>query len=66
MTKSAAYVDEKLKVMLKLAHQVLDVPEGIDPFMTLSFMALPVVPHLKMTDRGLFDVDQFKFVDIEV
>jgi adenine deaminase len=64
--KSAAYVDEKLKVMLKLAHQVLDVPEGIDPFMTLSFMALPVVPHLKMTDRGLFDVDQFKFVDIEV
>ncbi len=32
------------------------------PFMTLSFMALPVIPHLKMTDRGLFDVDKFQLV----
>lgn len=30
------------------------------PFMTLSFMALPVIPRLKMTDRGLFDVDAFQ------
>lgn len=30
------------------------------PFMTLSFMALPVIPRLKMTDRGLFDVDRFE------
>lgn len=30
-----------------------------DPFMTLSFMALPVIPELKMTDRGLFDVSRF-------
>jgi len=29
------------------------------PFMTLSFLALPVIPHLKLTDRGLFDVDAF-------
>lgn len=34
------------------------------PFMTLSFMALPVIPHLKMTDRGLFDVDKFQHVDV--
>ena len=27
------------------------------PFMTLSFMALPVIPELKMTDKGLFDVN---------
>jgi adenine deaminase len=32
------------------------------PFMTLSFMALPVIPSLKITDRGLFDVDKFDFV----
>lgn len=32
------------------------------PFMTLSFMALPVIPSLKMTDLGLFDVDTFSFV----
>ena len=29
------------------------------PLMTLSFMALPVIPHLKITDRGLVDVDRF-------
>lgn len=30
------------------------------PFMTLSFMALLVIPHLKLSDKGLFDGDQFK------
>ena len=35
------------------------------PFMTLSFLALPVIPALKMTDLGLFDVGAFKFVDVE-
>ncbi len=33
-----------------------------DPFATLSFMALEVIPHLKLTDRGLFDVDRFSYV----
>ena len=32
------------------------------PFMTLSFMALLVIPHLKLSDLGLFDGDGFKFV----
>lgn len=32
------------------------------PYMTLSFMALLVIPHLKMSDRGLFDGDTFQFV----
>jgi adenine deaminase len=35
------------------------------PFMTLSFLALPVIPALKITDLGLFDVQQFGFVEIE-
>ena len=34
------------------------------PFMTVSFMALPVIPHLKLTDKGLFDVDKFAFADL--
>ena len=34
------------------------------PFMTLSFLALPVIPHLKLTDRGLVDVDSFKIVPL--
>lgn len=32
------------------------------PFMTLSFMALLVIPHLKLSDQGLFDGDNFKFI----
>ena len=34
------------------------------PFLTLSFLALPVIPHLKITDRGLFDVDTFSFIQL--
>jgi len=36
------------------------------PFMTLSFMALLVIPQLKLSDKGLFDGKQFKFVDLLV
>lgn len=35
------------------------------PFMTLSFMALLVIPHLKLSDKGLFDGDDFSFLPIE-
>ncbi len=35
------------------------------PFMTLSFMALLVIPHLKLSDKGLFDGDSFSFLPIE-
>lgn len=34
------------------------------PFMTLSFLALPVIPALKITDKGLFDVNSFSFVEL--
>ncbi len=37
-----------------------------DPFMLLSFLALPVIPELKLTDRGLFDVTQFAHVPLFV
>jgi adenine deaminase len=35
-----------------------------DPFMTLSFLSLPVIPELKITDKGLVDVNQFRIVPI--
>ena len=35
-----------------------------DPFMAMSFMALEVIPKLKLTDQGLVDVDQFALVDL--
>ncbi len=37
-----------------------------DPFMALSFLALPVIPELKLTDKGLFDVNAFAFTDLFV
>lgn len=37
-----------------------------DPFMTMSFLALPVIPKLKITDRGLVDVSRFSLVDLFV
>lgn len=64
--KGGLYVNEKLKNMHQIALEELGIPENIDPFMTLSFMALPVIPHLKVTDMGLFDVDSFSFVSLEL
>ncbi len=37
-----------------------------DPFMALGFLALEVIPHLKLTDQGLVDVDKFEFVPLWV
>ncbi len=36
------------------------------PFLNLAFLALPVIPTLKITDRGLFDITHFKFLDLKV
>jgi N6-L-threonylcarbamoyladenine synthase len=41
---------------VKAAAHVLGVGTGIDPFMTLSFMALPVIPTVRLTTRGVVDV----------
>jgi adenine deaminase len=48
-------------------HRLRDAAYGLgctlpEPFLQVAFLALPVIPHLKMTDRGLFDVDRFDFV----
>lgn len=41
-------------------------PDIEDPFLQLAFLSLPVIPHLKLTDLGLFDVDAFKLIPLEV
>lgn len=61
----AHYVSERLEEMHKQALEILQINKEIDPFTTLSFMALPVIPHLKVTDMGLFDVDTYQFVSVE-
>ena len=54
-------VNEKLEHAKEVAH-TLGVNPGIDPFMTLSFMALPVIPSLRITTRGVFDVTTQSYV----
>ena len=63
--RPAAEVAGKLKELLDVASAHYHIWEGADAFMTLSFMALPVIPHFKITARGLFDVDSFSFVDVD-
>ncbi|MCX6350181.1 MAG: adenine deaminase [Candidatus Aureabacteria bacterium] len=57
-------VREELNKITALAHELGVTPR--EPFMALSFLALPVIPKLKLTDRGLVDVDKFKIVDLFV
>ncbi|MCF2616731.1 adenine deaminase [Oscillibacter valericigenes] len=54
-------VNEKLEDAKEKAY-ALGVSRGIDPFMTLSFMALPVIPSLRITTRGVFDVGSQSYV----
>lgn len=56
---TAAQEYEKLDAIAKQIGSSLTAP-----FMTLSFIALPVIPDLKITDKGLFDVTTFQFIDV--
>ncbi|WP_026889299.1 adenine deaminase [Clostridium beijerinckii] len=51
---------ENLHSAIKIIAPNID----FNPFLTLSFLSLPVIPDLKITDKGLFDVINFKFIDI--
>jgi adenine deaminase len=48
-------------VALRAAARSLDVVLE-EPFLQLAFLALPVIPHLKITDHGLVDVDRFEVI----
>ena len=53
-------ITQSLEELRTAAHSLgCALPE---PFLQVAFLALPVIPHLKMTDRGLFDVNEFNFV----
>ncbi|SMQ72050.1 Adenine deaminase [Devosia lucknowensis] len=59
--------DQPFEAVAHDLHRLRDAAEALDcvlpePFLQVAFLALPVIPHLKMTDRGLFDVDKFDFV----
>lgn len=58
-------VEAELTVLKNLARK-LGVYEEFDPFLTLAFLSLPVIPALKLTDLGLVDVHQFKVVPVSL
>jgi adenine deaminase len=61
-TKSATKVSSDLKI---LHDAVMNMGSRLkSPFMLMSFMALLVIPKLKISDMGLFDVEKYDFVDL--
>ncbi|CUA80749.1 adenine deaminase [Anoxybacillus suryakundensis] len=64
-TKSYEEVLERLQ-MTHDALTTIGASGEFNPFITLAFLALPVIPELKLTDQGLFDVSSFQFIDVEV
>jgi len=60
--------DEPLNTVVERVESLDDIAANLGthltaPFATLSFLALPVIPELRLTDRGLVDVMQFKILD---
>jgi adenine deaminase len=64
-SEPAGEVGPRIAALTEAAHERLGVNRALDPFTALSFMALPVIPELKLTDMGLFDVVAFDFLPLE-
>ena len=60
--KDFDYVVNKCDELNQAAHSIGCTLE--DPFMTMGFLSLPVIPELKVTDKGVFDTNKFDFIDI--
>lgn len=62
--------DQTIEVIIHQQHELHQAARSLgcpldDPFMPLSFMSLAVIPKLKLTDRGLVEVDRFEIVPLE-
>ena len=60
--KSYTFVSNKVKKMKTKAYK-MGIDKNMDPFITLSFMALPVIPKIRCTPRGVFDVVKWDFAN---
>jgi len=61
-TSSIEHVVDEYKNIKRAVKSLGSLLENA--FMTMSFLALPVIPKLKITNRGLVDVEKFEFVDL--
>ena len=67
MSKAGAEAVAAQNEAVRESVHALGVPQnGIEPFMNMAFLSLPVIPHLKMTTTGLFSVDGFTPVSLLV
>jgi adenine deaminase len=64
-TADPRHVAEKIAILENKCNK-MGVPNTIDPLLTLSFLSLAVIPKLKLTDRGLVDVEKFRIIPLEV
>ena len=63
--QSGQWVAEKLESIHEEAYTKLGIHREVEPVMTLCFMSLAVIPEIKLTDMGLFDVTEFRFIEVE-
>lgn len=63
--ESGEWVAETLAKIHSDAYEKLGINHEVEPVMTLCFMSLAVIPEIKLTDKGLFDVTKFSFIPIE-
>lgn len=63
--KDGEWVDAKLTAIHDKAYAELGICGSVEPVMTLCFMSLIVIPEVKLTDTGLFDVTTFSFIPVE-
>lgn len=61
--ESAEAVASQMEKLKGAARSLGCIPAN--PFLTLSFLALPVIPELKLTDRGLVDASEFRIIGLE-
>lgn len=59
------WVEKKLIDIHNKAYEELGIHGEVEPVMTLCFMSLAVIPEIKLTDMGLFDVTTFSFISVE-
>ncbi len=63
--RKGEWVAEKLRKLNNTAYQELTINPIYEPVMTLCFMSLAVIPEIKLTDKGLFDVTTFSYIDVD-